>query len=192
MAIEVLKRARAFSRLRGNELTKEKQLDHVCSWVQNIARDKRFMARNLQMVDNNPLGNHPMQEIVGGHQLAPFLAGEGMRDWGDYLSWEQCKKNLAAYKQTRSNFAVIRMHRPTTRGNAVPHLDPRWIALKLDQSYTGGWLNGSYPCAIFDPHVGQGMYSDQGVMAFDLYELIKSYEGRYIVYTWLLTAPGID
>jgi hypothetical protein len=71
------------------------------------------------------------------------------------FNFVKCYGRLDYYKSLGANLALISLWGGADHENY-------YFALKLDQSRTGGWLNNSYPCAMFDPYVGQGMYSKHG------------------------------
>jgi hypothetical protein len=189
--MRTFRRARAFTGFNENDIPPKKQLAYVCGWLDKMARNKRFMARNLAALDDRDLVNYPMLSEVGGFEGGlKVYPSENFRigDWS-YRSYQECKDNLAKYKRERANFAVIRLFKAA---DIYAPLDTRMFVLKLDQSSTGGWLNASYPCAMFDPHVGQGMYSDHAILAFDLCDLMRHYNRFCLSYTFLLQASGID
>jgi hypothetical protein len=60
---------------------------------------------------------------------------------------------------------------------------PSWahaVAAKLNRSSTGGWLNWSYPCALFDPNIGQGMYNGHADLASDIRNLVEHYQATNV------------
>src|SRR5262249_961878 len=88
----------------------------------------------------------------------------------------QIMNSLDGYARQGVNFVVI--HQNGTYNIPPAHGDNAWahvIALKLNQSYTGGYLNWSYPCAMFDPNIGQGMYNNHKDLAGDLCSLLYEY-----------------
>jgi hypothetical protein len=70
----------------------------------------------------------------------------------------------------KANFALIGMTGTNEKGDWA-HI----FVAKLNRSSTGGWLNWSFPCALFDPNVGQGMYNNHADMAADIQKLILDY-----------------
>ncbi len=66
------------------------------------------------------------------------------------------------------------------------------IVAKLDRSYFGGWLNKSYPCALFDPNYGQGNYANHTDMAHDIQALVESYSPWATVRAYRIRAYHMD
>ena len=97
------------------------------------------------------------------------------------------KNALDAYAKRQANFVYILQEGTLLSGGGT------WahaIAVKLNQSYTGGYLNLSYPCAMFDPNIGQGMYSNHTDLANDLCNVLYEYtqvKGNYIaIHSYLI------
>jgi hypothetical protein len=188
-------RARAFFGLiqhNGEDIPPNQQIPYVCSWLDKIAKNKRFMVRSLHVLKDGPATSYPMFDaLCGVYGVGGVLyLDQGRSHFGvGKRSYTDCKNYLARYKSAGANFAVIHLRDGWHRGHSH-----RVFALKLDQSYTGGWLNSSYPCAMFDPHIGQGMYSNHTDLAFDLCTLLQHYGhlGFYRGESYLLQASGID
>lgn len=145
---------------------------YCCMWVRMIKVDRGYMVGNLSTLEATLLqadyaSRHPVSDTSNALILA--LGGTQM----DYhivhallngsSSVKACLDRCAGHG---NNFLML-----TLFGANWAHE----VALKLDRSTTGGWLNWSYPCAMFDPNVGQGMYNNHQDMAADLSALLGAY-----------------
>jgi hypothetical protein len=165
------KKARDFSgSVFGEHITALEGVGYVFLWMQKIGLDKRYMINNVYA-----LGNPAQYALVFKKDWGFYATLE--RFWGSRPTLIQndlfkahfthCVKRLDHYKSKRANFALIHLRNVNDW--------QRVVVLKLDQSYTGGFLNRSYPCAMFDPKIGQGMYSNHTDLAHDLCALLNEY-----------------
>lgn len=145
---------------------------YTCTWMKKIKADKNFAPKDF---GSNVLAASNIQDAYlqafasSGHHNALVLAGIGSVGAGGAVSFSN-PNQMRDYLNDRSKDGAHFVHFA---------LDgPNWghaIAVKLDQSLTGGWLNWSYPCALFDSNIGQAMYTENKALADGLHSLITHY-----------------
>jgi hypothetical protein len=150
---------------------------YCCLWVRNIKANKRYLVKTLDNVSASTL----QRDMMGRHATsdtnnALLLALAGQQSIyedvpGLLTSADSILTCLNGYATNHANFLML-----TLKGGA------QWahaVVLKLNQSSTGGYLNWSYPCAMFDPNIGQGMYNNHTDMAADVLALNKAYSAAF-------------
>jgi hypothetical protein len=165
-------------------------LAYSCQWILNIKANKKYMVKSLDTLASFRI----QQEHVNRNAVNPDLAnsfllhlhGIQTRSRNDllHINPNTYLHTLDTYAQQQANFVVIDM--VGTYNTPPAHGDNAWahvIALKLNQSSTGGYLNWSYPCAMFDPNIGQGMYNNHKDLADDLNALLYEYTQVFGPYT---------
>jgi hypothetical protein len=150
---------------------------YVCQWIKKIKSNKKYMVKSLDTLDS-----HDSQQAMAERFAASVLSNslvlelEGIQTsaMNDLISYDSINvtNKLDTYARRGDNFAIIHQSGvKTSDGAGWGHV----IALKLDRSTTGGLLNWSYPCAMFDPNIGQGMYKNHTDLATDLKALLSEY-----------------
>jgi hypothetical protein len=147
-------------------------LAYCILWIQKIKVDRGYLVKDLPTLDATRLQRDYLTRhasSVMSNTLLLNLFGT-QNDHGTVAALltgkDNIKTSLAAWAKSGANFVVLALF-GLNWGHAV--------ALKLNRSTTGGWLNWSYPCAMFDPNVGQGMYDGHDNLASDLAALIAAY-----------------
>jgi hypothetical protein len=172
---------------------------YTVEWILKMKSNKKYMVKSL-----NTLGGIKVQQDMAdkwatsglGNSIVLNLGKQSPRLANDLLLVANHKNNLDDYRDRKANFVLIyvagKYNMPPAQGNnSWAHV----IALKLDQSYTGGWMNNTYPCAMFDCNVGQGMYNNHTEMANDLAVLLNEYTQTFGLITRIdsyLLAYGSD
>jgi hypothetical protein len=66
--------------------------------------------------------------------------------------------------------------------------DAHVVSVKLDRSKFGGWLNKSYPCALFDPNFGDAKFDNEKDLSICLAALFQKYTTDF---GWQLNKPSL-
>lgn len=139
-----------------------------CSWMKEIKQNRSYMldkdnfsTRILQASENQKGMSSRFDYSNCDNDLILQGIGQVTRKDGipfnNPKNMEQALDDFAA--SDKANFLVIILDKPNWAHAVVA---------KLNQSVTGGWLNFSYPCAFFDPNIGQGMYNNHSDLAADI------------------------
>jgi hypothetical protein len=151
---------------------------YCCEWIRRIKADKRFVVDKLDTL----AGIKSQSDYLGkfytsGNKNALILEVGGIQETYDneislvFPTEEDAASCLTKYKAAGANFVMVNFSGAGAATGQWGHA----ICFKVDQSTTGGWLNWSYPCALFDPNIGQGMYSNMTDLAKDLANIINAY-----------------
>jgi len=162
---------------------------YTCTWMKKIKADRNFAPKDF---GSNVLAASSVQEAylkafaTSGDHNALILAGIGSVGAGAAVSFSN-PKQMRDYLDDRSsagvNFVYFNLNAPNGWGHAV--------AVKVNQSLTGGWLNWSYPCALFDSNIGQAMYTENKYLADALHSVIANY-GCTSVLGYPITCASIN
>ncbi|MBV4477572.1 hypothetical protein [Pseudomonas botevensis] len=146
---------------------------YCCLWVRNIKANKRYKVTTLDNISASEIQRDMMSRhsrsdtsnalilALGGQQTAHEDV-PGLLTSADTIA--AC---LNSYAKAKANFLMLTLKGGTQWAHAV--------VVKLNRSSTGGYLNWSYPCAMFDPNIGQGMYNNHADMAADILALNQAY-----------------
>ena len=151
---------------------------YCCLWLKKMQHDKRYMvsASGLPTIDainlqSDMKSRFSYSDTANALQLA---LGAAPKDRGTVATLLGPVKNvkdcLDDYARQGCN-AVMFTFNGHSQGKPTAHA----VVAKLDRSWTGGYLNGSYPCAMFDPNAGQGMYANHEKMASDFLKIVNGY-----------------
>lgn len=149
-----------------------------CTWMKKMSRDKSFMFEGTDLSEADFLQTDMNKRFdTSKYDNALELLGLGTIKNKGAISTYNPKVIIEALddytKFDGANFALIVFGGVDAENKPWAHA----VVAKLDQSVTGGLLNWSYPCAFFDPNIGQGMYSNHSDMASDIQTVIGSYYG---------------
>ncbi|MDR8363586.1 MULTISPECIES: hypothetical protein [Pseudomonas] len=150
---------------------------YCCQWVLNIKANKRYLVKTLDNVSASELqrdmmSRHATSDTSNALRLALGGLHSAYEDVPELLtSVDSISTCLNRYATGHANFLMLTLKGGTQWAHAV--------VLKLNQSSTGGYLNWSYPCAMFDPNIGQGMYNNHADMAADVLALNQAYSAAF-------------
>lgn len=146
---------------------------YCCQWIEKIKLNKHYMVKELDSLKatqvQKDLGLRFSQSNTSNALLLNLGCQQQDYGWNDIFTSAHFEQRLNAVAKPY-NFIMI-----TLEGLSWAHA----IAAKLDRSLLGGWLNGSYPCAMFDPNIGQGMYKNNGDLAADMERICNEYRSTF-------------
>jgi hypothetical protein len=164
---------------------------YCCVWMKNVKRNKNYKAKDIEKETALASGKQNWMSSAfaySGVSNALLLEdiGNMVGESSDMIinNWTYVRDSLNywAGAKKKANFLLL-----VLRKYKWAHA----IAVKLDRSYTGGWLNWSYPCAMFDPNIGHGMYNGHDNLATDLHNVFWGY-GVDTVEVYALQCATID
>lgn len=131
---------------------------YCCMWVQRTRSEQRFLVSDLGTTA-------PTVTRTGALPVGAHATDMGMT-LVVLLSKAAIKTCLDAYAAQGGSFVMLSLDR-----SGWSHA----IAIKLNKSLDEASPRAGYTCAIFDPNVGQGVYSNHEDLAGDLLSLIQAY-----------------
>jgi hypothetical protein len=159
--------------LRGRPDLAEMCWSYCCLWVQKVRADNGFLTHDLQASALRAGMRARMSARQPSSDAARALVlslGGSQTDMGVTLALlltkGAIKTCLDAYAAQGGSFLMLTLSR-----SGWSHV----VAVKLNGSAGSQTPSWSYPCAIFDPNVGQAVYSNHESLAVDLLTLIQAY-----------------
>lgn len=153
---------------------------YCCAWIKNMKLNRNYLVRNdtfdALIAQTSMEESFKWSKTLNILQLQLGVTPKDLGSVSDFLNGMVGGKHLNKYAE---NAHFLMLYLKGKREDVKAKKEKEWahaISLKLDRSKTGGWLNWSYPCALFDPNFGQGMYSGNGDLADDLWSLIQAYD----------------
>jgi hypothetical protein len=131
---------------------------YCCLWVQKAGSEQRFLVSDLAAAAPTPTKAMVLSLRERATDMGMTLVV--------LLSKAVIKTCLDAYVAQGGSFVLLSLHR-----SGWSHA----IAIKLNPSAFEPNTRPGYTCAIFDPNVGQGVYSNHDDLAGDLLSLIQAY-----------------
>jgi hypothetical protein len=161
---------------------------YCCVWMKRMKLDKHYMGEGIsKYVYTAGEKQNWMSVVFAKSGLGNALTLEGVGVVGSQIAFPTSNplvigQYLEDARDRGGNFMLI-----VFGAQGWAHA----VAVKLDQSSTGGLLNWSYPCAFFDPNIGHGMYNNHADMAADIKNVLAAYAATY-AYAHRISCSTID